>query len=209
MMMLALGFLAIMCFNSRFSLVISGAMFAIFVLHEIFVGKVKFRWRFFYVFSVVVLIALVVYLFSVGWGSRLIENGLIGDDSSMTRVEILKIFDYGWTRFLTGMSSYEIDCVLSGMGFRGIVENCWILLMLRYGIPAVVIGFYLYYLLFKRAMLGMNLFEKFFVMIPWLISISSSNSIAVGGMGICTQMLLVFIFKKQSSFTEDRRLCDS
>lgn len=208
-LLLTLGFLAILCFNSRFSLVISGTMFAIFVLHEIFIGKVKFRWRVFYTVSVFAMIALTIYLFNAGWGSRLIENGLIGDDSSMTRVEILKIFDYGWARFLTGMSSYEIDCVLSGMGFRGIVENCWILLMLRYGLPAVVFGFYLYYLLFKRAMNGMNFFEKFFVMFPWLVATSSSNSIAVGGMGICTQILLIFVFKKQSSFIENRRLYDS
>lgn len=204
-LMLMLGFAAILCFNSRFSLVISGVMFAIFVLHEIFIGKVKFRWRFFYVFSVVAMTALTIYLFNAGWGSRLIENGLVGDDSSMVRIEIIKIFDYGLTTFLTGKSSYEIDCLLYGMGFRGIVENCWILFMLRYGVPAVALGLYLYYLLFKKTMCGMNFFEKFFVMTPWLVSISSSNSIAVGGMGICTQMLLIFIFKRQSSFVENRR----
>lgn len=208
-LLILLGFLAILCFNSRFTLVVSSLMFALFVVYEVFVRKVRFRWKFFYLITVVGLICLTVYLFSMGWGSRLVEYGLVGDDSSMVRVEILNIFNYGWTNFLIGVPPNDVKCILTSIGFRGIIENCWILLMLRYGIPFLLIAIVLYTVLFRKVLLGMNRWEASFVVIPWLAYTSSSNSIATGGMGICTLMLLIFIFKKQTSIFVKRGSNDS
>lgn len=208
-LLILLGFLAILCFNSRFTLVVSGLMFVFFVVHEIIVPKVGIRWKAFYVITVLGLISLTIYLFRMGWGSRLVEFGLVGDDSSMVRIEILNIFNYGWTNFLTGMHPNDVKCILTSIGFRGIIENCWILLMLRYGIPFLLVAIVLYVVLFRKVLQGMNRWELSFVLIPWLAYTSSSNSIATGGMGICTFMLLIFIFKKQSSIFVKRGKNDS
>lgn len=209
-MLLILGFVALLCFNSRFSLVMTICMFLIFSFYEMFVGKVNLKWKVFYIFSLLVMYFGMSYLFSMGFGDRLTENGLIGDESSMIRLEIFKIFThFKWTDFIFCLSPNDVDITLASIFFNGIIENCWIIFMFRYGLPFLMVGFILYIILFKKFMRKMTLAEKIFVTLPWIIVISSSNSIATGGMSICTQILLVYIFKKDSSIFKRRNANDS
>lgn len=193
----SLGLMALMCFNSRFTLVIAVLMFAAFLVKEIVFVRTKLRNKIMYIMFVVMSIPVVMYLFSIGWGDRLIDMGLYDDSSAAVRVANWMIFDgKSLSDFYFGMPQHQVESLKWRQGIENmIIENCWIIYILRYGIFFLVGLFIVYYPFFKNMTKGYSWYAKLFILLPWFAVISSSNSLASGGLGTLLLVLLFYIYR--------------
>lgn len=190
-----LGIISLLCFNARFAIVITCAMYGIFVLKEMKSKHVKAKLKFFYLLLVATFIFVLGYLFMHGWGDRLVNNGL-DDDSSGARIVALKLVtDRSITDLFFGYKANVIEQMTYSLdGIGATIENCWIIFLLQYGIIFLVVGVLLYIPMVKKQIRWYPRFESYFIIVPWLFITSSSNSIAGGGITICMLFIMFFAF---------------
>lgn len=190
-----LGIISLLCFNSRFAIVITCAMYGIFVFKEMKDKHVKAKLKFFYLLLVATFISVLGYLFMHGWGDRLVNNGL-DDDSSGARIVALKLVtDRSISDLLLGYKANEIEQMTYSLnGIGATIENCWIIFLLQYGIIFLVVGVLLYIPMVKKQIRWYPRFESYFILVPWLFITSSTNSIAGGGITICMLFIMFFAF---------------
>lgn len=139
--------------------------------------------------------AVLSKLFSQGWGDRLVQNGL-DDDSSGARLVALKLItDRSISDLLVGYNSLEIERMFDSLaGIGAAIENCWIILLLQYGIIFFILGVCCYIPMFRKQLRDYPRFKACFITIPWLLIQSSSNSLAGGGVTICMLFIMYFAF---------------
>ena len=190
-----LSVLALLCFNSRFSLLIMVAFYSLYVITDFTNRHITFKWKFFYVLVIIGGLYAVLYLFSLGWGDRLIENGL-DDGSSQTRILIFDIFKNSSVYdFLWGRSYSDVVALKRMTGTNDLsIENPWITFLLRYGIIFEILGIYFYVKLFRKQLSYFTKYELFMTLCPWLLQISSSNSISNPSLALCQIFLYFYIF---------------
>lgn len=81
--------LALLCFNSRFSIVLSAVVYILLNYKNMIYSRHRIK----YVLCIGLTSAVFLYmLFNTSFGGRLLDLGLYGDASSMARTEILDIF---------------------------------------------------------------------------------------------------------------------
>ena len=88
-MLWSIGMLALLCFNSRFSIVLSAVVYILLNYKNMIYSRHRIK----YVLCIGLTSAVFLYmLFNTSFGGRLLDLGLYGDASSMARTEILDIF---------------------------------------------------------------------------------------------------------------------
>lgn len=201
--LILLGFISLLCFNSRFSLVITTLVYVIFVIRDF--KKSSTNYRIFYIIIITLSIYYAFSLFVKGWGDRLIEQGL-NDDSAAARLVALQIVtDNSIFDFFKGYDAATIENITNSMeGIGATIENCWIIFLLQYGIVFLCLGIYYYIPVFRKQCKDYSRVDAYIIIIPWLLIVSSSNSIASGGLTICSLFLLMFAFSQNNTYNKLR-----
>lgn len=186
-----MGVLAILCFNSRFVLILTlcagGLYFAQFVFFQSYSKSKKT--------VVVAFITMFLYLFQCalqyGLGDRIVSMGVLDDSSAAARIDIFDIFQgCSLVDFLLPVEQGKLYFMMLNYT-HSIVENAWIILMFRYGLIWVAVTVLIYAKLFAKAFKNESKKSIFFLVVPWLLNISSTNSLSNATMTIS----LIFIFQ--------------
>lgn len=196
-----LGFISLLCFNSRFSLVIAASIFFIFIIKELTSSKTSLKWKVLYIIYVLIMTIAAVKLLSMGFGDRLTSLGLFDAGSAGVRIYIFSMFEgKSFSDFIWGIPYSEVEQLQYESHTENlIIENCWILFLFRFGFIFLSIMIVAYIPLFKKFLSSYNLFSKCMIIIPWIIIISSSNSLATGGLAITTLLLLIYTYSPKQN----------
>jgi len=133
------AFIAMLCFNVRFSLVTCIISFVIYIIYNYKGSKNKLL--FFFSFVIITLICLYI-LYYTGLGGRLMNLGLYGnDDSSLARTDILAIFDYlDINAIIWGSDNSSIVKAMYRSGTEGlIIENPFVVYTLGFGVILTIL----------------------------------------------------------------------
>lgn len=195
----SIGMLALLCFNSRFSIVLSAVVYILLNYKNMIYSRHRIK----YVLYIGLTSAVFLYmLFNTSFGGRLLDLGLYGDASSMARTEILDIFqvvDYREFMFV-GIPYEDIIYIqaMAGLDYL-IIENPWIIFIFRYGILQTFAMILFFIPLFHKWLIPYGKFNAWVICILFLSLVSSSNSLAVGSTAIAQVYLFAFAFKNQKN----------
>lgn len=175
-----IGFFAIMCFNTRSSIVGNFLLLILYFLSTFLSGKRLMFSTKIKIFSLILIITIFAFwaLFYGGYGDRLMDRGLYGDDSSQVRVDVWKIFDRLELKyFLYGHTIQEMDVQLSRIGVVA-VENYWLCYLFRLGFVFLIPYAFLLVLVILSLFRNYSLQNKFFIIVFFFLLSSTNNSLA-------------------------------
>jgi len=193
--LLLLGFVAFLCFNTRSTIVFWGVWSFVFLLSIFADKKVVFNQKLkFFGFFLILGSLAVTLMFQYGWGDRLFKMGLLDESSSEARFEAFNIFQfYDLQDFLLGVSADKYDFILAKADIL-ILENYWLVFILRYGVIFTVLLTIMYFKLFKRLFIGYSTTQILFTSLPFLIISSTNNSLSGNSMALSVFLLCVYAF---------------
>ena len=191
----AIGYIAILCFNTRSS--IMGNMAILFVyLVFLFVNKrkkVKFSKVYFFYAALTLIGIIYVLLSTTGLGGRLTQ-GSLSDSSVETRFDIWYIFHViNNETFLIGTDDSTIMLYMYNAGLYA-MENFWVILVLRFGIIFLLFYTISYAFLFKKLFKSYNLYDKLIILSTFIFLASTNNSLADGYYSLLNFMICSYIF---------------
>lgn len=176
----SIGYLAIMCFNTRSSMVGNLIMFLIYVGYTFFKDKTSsIHEKKLLLFLSIIILFLGIYLFFyTSLGGRLLEIGLFDEESAGVRINIWNVFNYyPLEYFLTGFDMHTYHIVMQRAGLFS-TENFWIDWLFKFGF-IFLIPFTLLYLKFiKKLYQGYSHFQKLFTAITFILIASTNNSLS-------------------------------
>lgn len=183
--LIAIGYIAIMAFNARAAMIIWTIIVPIYFMRTFYKNRKRFissKTLLISIISIFIIYNLVVQ----GFGDRLFQGAII-DGSSMTRVDVFRSFEFvGSKDFWFGNSSNYLS-IMEKLNAGG-VENSYIVVALNYGIVAAFILFVLYFLWVKRFLQNYTRFDKFIIIMTFVIVGSTNNSLA----GSVSWMIFIF-----------------
>lgn len=188
-----LGYLAILCFNTRGSIVLWGVFFIIYLLFNLKKYKGNSRLTLIFV-TVVGVLAMIYLILNYGLADRLIKNGLLDESSAGQRLQLFDVFNFlSWNDWLFGISSIKQQRVLDFVNV-GIIENPWLVIAFSHGIIVLTMMIFLYFRLFKRLFKEYKLFDKLFICFTFLIIASTNNSLVTPGAYLPLFLLCSYLF---------------
>lgn len=194
--LVALGIVAILCFNTRSTIVFWGVACLIYWCY--LVRHNRRQAKKYTLFVIVAGLLLVFLVLNYNLGNRLLEMGLYDENSASVRLRIFDIFKYySLSDFILGLPAKNLNLILFQSGVDGlIIENYWLMFVLRFGIIFTILLFIclLYFLL--DLLKGKRDFEKWFIIISFLLISSTNNSLSVPNNAILMCFVLCsFAFK--------------
>lgn len=194
-MLWGLGMLALLCFNSRMAIVCSAAIYVLLNYKAMFHSRKKFI----IIICMGFIAAAFVYaLFYTPLGGRLLNLGLYGDSSSMARTDIWGMFDFINLSDYIFMGIPYSDIIYiqyrAGLDYL-IIENPWIIFILRYGIIQTVAMVLFYIPIFRKWLLPYGNYNAIVISFFFFVIVSSSNSLAVGSTSIAQLFLFAYAFR--------------
>lgn len=191
-----LGMLALLCFNSRMSIVCSAVIYVLINYKAMFHSRHKKKILF---GMFVIAVGFFYALFFTSLGGRLLNLGLYGSDSSsLARTEILDIFKSVDLRDFIFMGvPYSHIAMLqykAGLDYL-IIENPWIIFIFRYGIIQTIAMVLFYIPIFKKWLKPYGIYNAWIVSLFFIAIVSSSNSLAVGSTAIVQLFLFAYAFQ--------------
>ena len=191
-----MGYIAILCFNTRGSIVGNALLLATYVM-----STIVFKKRMAYSTKISILVAVtllagVAYLLVANGllGGRLVSMGLVDDSSVQVRIDIIDfITSIPITDYLFGLNYKDYNLLLFRNGLSA-TENFWIDYLLRYGLFFLVCYIVLYYFYLKEELRYYNVFEKLFVTLAFLLIASTNNSLSTSFVALFYFLFLIRLF---------------
>ncbi len=188
------GFLAVLCFNSRSGIVGNGLALIVYILYNSLSENVKSSIKSSYLLGGwLFVIGAFFAVFQLGLGGRLMDMGLMDESSSQTRIDALNLLDYGVKGFLLGHTFEEALSIKAQYGLMNL-ENPWLGILLRNGLVFLVVYVLLYYLTLKYLLRDYKLFDKLFVSVCFLLMASTNNSFDSNSIFLTYFMILSICF---------------
>lgn len=193
------AFIAMLCFNVRFSLVTCVISFFIYILMTMKDSKHKFL-----LFSSVSFFVLIcVYiLYNTGLGGRIMNIGLYGsDDSSLARTEIFALFNYiDVSTLLYGLSDTAITKAMYNSGTENmIIENPFIVYSLSLGVVLTTLLFFVFSKFIYKMTLEWTFGKRVLVFVPFLMNIFSNISLAGGATSLSLLIMFIYLYEYRQS----------
>ena len=200
-MLFMLGYIAILCFNTRSSILAWGGFIAIYMANKIWDKEYAIRKKVgMIIIGILGMLAVVYLIFNTGLGGRLLNTDLL-DNSGSARLDIFNIFqNYELKAFLFGGVSPEQMLKMAESVGLGHIENYWLIFTFRFGIIYTLLLSYGFYKLFQKYLSPYPLFERSFVLIPFLLISSTNNSLATGVPAIAIFFLCCISFDPQFEY---------
>lgn len=196
-----LGLVAVFCFNARMAIVISVLGILLFIAKALYnnrPGRNKY-------IAVLFIICLVIgFLYAHGLGTRLWETGNIGkDESIMTRIKLFQyMMDRDWKDYLWGSSRLQMQHEMQTAIKVKIVENFWIVYILRFGILSTAYFTFFYYRLGRELFRHYPGFEKTVISTLFIILGSINNSMASNFTPLFVFLLCAYAYDPITRLTE-------
>ena len=191
-----LGFVALMCFNARGSMLMSGLSFVVYIIYNLSRNKVKASTKLNLAILVFICIITVLALFEAGYGGRFFEHDDVSKDGSiMARIYVwLMLSNLDLSSFLLGINGDEIQrLAIRTMGMIH-VENWLILFILNMGIILTILVILFLIPIFRKSLRHYTLFQALFVLGVCFGVASTNNSLACGVPAISTFMVCAYAF---------------
>jgi len=175
--LLLLGFIAILCFNARGTIIVWTVLGITFLLKTILNYNTKYTTKFliilFSFFSVLVISSLIS---NYGFGGRIIHIELM-DDSAKTRLEVFNAFSYiSNIDFIYGNPSNYLK-IMNKLGAGG-VENSLIVMIINYGIVMSILLFIVLYFWVKNLIEHYSILHKTIILLSFILVGSMSNGLS-------------------------------
>ena len=190
-----LGYVAILCFNTRGSIIGNALILLVYLSYSSFFSKrTKDATRVEFIIAVILLSMVIVYISSItGIGGRLI-TGSFSDSSVQTRYDIWYIFKViGNDALLYGTDDKGIDLLMMNAKLYAL-ENCWIILAIRFGIIFLALYVFAYFLLFKHLFVCYKFIDKSIIISTFILIASTYDSLANNFHSLLVCMICSFIF---------------
>lgn len=194
-----LGFISILCFNTRSSMVGNAMCFVVYVIKTFFYDKnIKKGDRLLLLsMSVIMVFGALFCFFSLGLGARLMEMGLFDENSSQVRLDIWSLFDYASILdFMFGIPEDQFLLLLSKAGLWT-TENFWFDFLFMFGFVYLIIAIYSYFLLFKFLYKWNSKFYKFFTLGTFLLIASTNNSLTTSWHLLAIFLIALSVFNRK------------
>ena len=208
MLLWGLGFLSILCFNGRSSIVGNLLLMGLYLTREIFFShKLSYKLKRKLVKITLLFVVVGTYLvFNFGLGGRLLGMGLVDDISAQTRIDVWQIFEnFDINYFMWGRNYDEIETIFLYTGIDR-TENFWIEWIMRYGVIYVSLAVLLYYFLARHLYKGYNLFDALFTSAAFLLIASTNNSLSVSWMPLFLYLFCICLFNPKYSLMSEQKI---
>ncbi len=192
MMLWSLGFISILCFNTRAAMVLNLVFLLIYTADLIVFGKgIKISKTKLLIGVALITTSAYFILTRTTLGGRLLDMGLFDEHSSQVRLDNLLVFSYfNWKDLLYGNMSETVLTYLD----MNIIENPWIIWMLNEGLIALVVMLILVYPYYKYLYKNYTKKETLFLTSGFLLLASTNNSIAATYIPIVIFTILIKVF---------------
>lgn len=178
-----LGMVALLCFNTRSSMMFWGLAIIVYYLY-LLKSHNKLTKKYF-IYLILAAAAVTILMVYYGFGNRIITMGAYDESSASVRLSIFNIFDYySLSHFKLGYTSKDIEIIQYTSGIHGmIIENYWLLYILRFGyIFTAILCYFIFGFLWKN-LKGRLLFDKIFILSAFLLISSTNNSLSIPNNG--------------------------
>lgn len=194
-----MGFVAILCFNTRSSIVGTGLIMLAYILYQYLSNKkLSFAKKNVMLFGIAAIsVAIIALAIHFHLGGRLMEMGLYDEESAQVRVNTWSIFDFfDVNYFLWGLPQNERQMVIYHSGLFT-TENFWIDYMLSIGIVALSALLLIYIYTLRNLYKGYSLIQVIFTAGTFLLIASTNNSLSSGWMPIFIYLMAIASFSNQ------------
>ncbi len=191
----AIGYISILCFNTRGSIIGNALILFTYLLYETFISRhIKQSTKISMIAMAILGTIIISYLLlNTGLGGRL-THGSLDDSSVQTRIDIWNVFDYmSKKELLWGTDSDSIEMLMEQSGLYAL-ENFWIILIMRFGIVFLVLYVIVYAKWFKTLFAEYRLFDKAIIIGTFVLIASTNNSLADHFMPIFIFIVCSYIF---------------
>lgn len=199
-MLFSLGFLAILSFNTRSSIIIEAIFLFIFFLYTAKSKKnrntVSPKKIYISLFTMIALFAILIIHYD--FGSRIFLGIMDNVGSTSTRIDVWNIFNYySLEDFMYGLTPNQYNRIKIVSGIT-VTENFWIDYLLYMGVIFMVMLFIIYIWVIKRSYKTYNKFERFYTLVPFLLIASSNNSLSAAWIQLFTFLFSINLFERQN-----------
>ncbi|MCQ2209471.1 MAG: hypothetical protein MJZ34_04185 [Paludibacteraceae bacterium] len=189
-----LGFLSLLCFNTRFAIVFSVLLFGIYILNSSKWGyskREKLQTR---LFIVIGCITGMVLFFVIGLGDRLLNMGLMDESSSYARLDLFDLFiGVDFSSLLFPMDSKLISSLMAYRDVK-VIENFWIVYLLNYGLVFLGIIIFFYFVILKNLYRNYTVFQTLFTVMTFFLTASTNNSLVTSWHIMVYYLFFVVLF---------------
>lgn len=198
------GYIALLCFNTRGSIVLWAIFFAIYILKNY--HKYRLPEKIGIILLVITFVSILISLIiNYGFGERLLNFGLLDESSAGQRILIFGVFNiYSLSDMLLGLESDKLENSLDILNV-GIVENPWLAILFSHGLIVLIFMVILFYQLFKRLFICYTKFNKLYLSFTFLIIASTNNSLVTPGAYLPLFIICSYIFSEKND-TENSTL---
>lgn len=192
-----LGYISIMCFNTRSSMVGDAMMLGLFLFSKVLSSKGKGKIKYF-MLLLLISATLLYLLFRTSLGGRLVEMGLVDDTSAQVRINTWSIFDYfSLSNFLWGHSTKEAADFSYSAGLIA-TENFWIDWMFLYGLVTILIYVVLMFHLLKSLYVDYKRIAILGTCCNFWLLASTNNSLSTSFIPLLVFILCIIIFSPKN-----------
>lgn len=192
-MLYILGIIALLCFNTRSSIIVMSSIFLIHFTFNMFTSKYGVLKKIHYLILVYIAVAGITYLMFVsGIGGRLMERELM-DNSANTRLEIVDVYlNLPLSDMLLGVGNQQILWIAEQKVNGGHAENYWILFAASFGLVLFFPMVYLFYKLYKKYFVGAGNMATFITVGTFIVISSTNNSLFFQAAPLCVFLLCAY-----------------
>lgn len=195
-----IGFGAILCFNTRGSIVANSLILGLYVLYTILLNRRVNNSTKTSVMLAGAAVASIGYIvLNTGYvGGRLLKMGLIDESSAQVRIDAMDfVMGRGLTSFLFGMNYHQYTDFLYVNRIPAL-ENFWLEYLMRFGL-IFLIGYVLFYFFFlKSEMKNYKLFDKLLICGSFILIASTNNSLSTSFIALLYFFILIRLFNPAS-----------
>lgn len=193
--LLLVGYGSFFCFNTRSSILICSIIFALYILFDIFRGRGKGASNKIYgIVFLAIGVGFAVFLFSRGFGDRLLGQNNLQDTSVEARLTLFQLFlNSDISTFFVGMSNEQMNNLVATVGLVHI-ESFWFMYLCRFGLLFFILFIIAFYKLLRKWFKGNGMINSLFLLSPGLVVASTNNSIYSGDPVIALLILCAFSF---------------
>lgn len=192
----SLGFLSVMCFNTRAAMVLDALLLAAYLIYFVWSHRSSYLGNKTktLMYSVLIFSAGALCVFKFNFGGRLLKMGLMDDGSAQVRVDawsVLSYLDYG--KLLFGYTDNEISYLLHRAGLWT-TENFWIDQCLKFGLIFFAIYILFYLFIIRNLLKGYFSFQKVFLLSAFIGCASVNNSLSWNFFALFEFLFLLVVF---------------
>lgn len=193
LILFGLGYVALLCFNTRSSIMVMAVVFIIHFTLYIFSSRRSIVLKSFYAALIYVFVSIISYLilFS-GMGGRLVEHEIM-DSSANARLEIVDVYlNLTLKDFMLGIGNKQMLHLAEIKVNGGHTENYWILFAASFGLVLFIPIVYSFYKLYKKYFIGTGYLTTFITAGTFIIVSSTNNSLFFQSAPLCMFMLCAY-----------------